>query len=823
MKANRFLLFILACILSIGTGWGKSQTFYYKYTAKTSTGNTTYGSVYANTTGTEPKSKDFTDKIESKSIAVDGYTAQSITLHLWAKPADGYTLEKWSDGTNTIAPGIEKNGVFSTSVELKATGTSESKPSSYTYTATFTKLGVVHVLAGEGGAAYIDKINNKKDDVVKLTAHNLYDYNFKGWEHNESIVSTDKEYTLTVSNATAGDYTAIFEKKTVTYYRLRNQNGYYLSIVGNQGYEIQHEDDGETFFDGFNLNGTIKLTKTNVITDPSTILKISHKAFNSGVYTEFNMEAQGINLKDVIKADIEKVKQQSSKFDMTEEFVLTWDGKDGYRIKNRDEGFFIQSVGSNSNAYFVSDAYPNANEDVWYFEPVDEEHIDSYYFGVVPERHAANGKHYTTLYTSFPYQCADDMKAYYADNVTDDGVANCYEITSGKVPALTPVILECTSTSASNNRLVPLSSDEVADDLEGTNLMKGVINLYTSMNGNTPVLSTTAFDASDNNKTMRVFDLDSKDDPIFNKNNTNTPSTYLASNTGYLDYFYDGEILLIQLWNPSLDIYVDGELDEEGATAEDFIAAQKENPNIMAVVLEDFADSFQNIDNVIVQHGYGSTATYDCANFVLTDKINWGSPVSFTAKSGSYERSNVGGLNSVCMPFAISTSDLPEGSTIYSLVTIDMEKSIASFEAVNSVAAGTPCLIKCADDAELWDFLLSNASVSPEVASVVMKGSYTKETLGLGYLKVNSDGTALTKTTASSTITPFRSYLVEPANMPAKALTIQFHTPTGIMNLDNITTGNDNFYSVDGRQSKALRKGINIVRNTDGSTRKILK
>ena len=52
----------------------------------------------------------------------------------------------------------------------------------------------------------------------------------------------------------------------------------------------------------------------------------------------------------------------------------------------------------------------------------------------------ANGKYYTTLYTDFPYQLSEGMKAYVVSEI-DGGKVNLEDI-SPYVPAETPVILE---------------------------------------------------------------------------------------------------------------------------------------------------------------------------------------------------------------------------------------------------------------------------------------------------------------------------------------------------------------------------------------------
>ena len=89
--------------------------------------------------------------------------------------------------------------------------------------------------------------------------------------------------------------------------------------------------------------------------------------------------------------------------------------------------------------------------------------MDKFYFGAKcgAKFTDGEGKYYTTMYTYFPYQCMDGVKAYYAKeaNVTDGvGEVICKEITSGKVPANTAVILECNGLTPKENRLVPLPS-----------------------------------------------------------------------------------------------------------------------------------------------------------------------------------------------------------------------------------------------------------------------------------------------------------------------------------------------------------------------------
>lgn len=74
------------------------------------------------------------------------------------------------------------------------------------------------------------------------------------------------------------------------------------------------------------------------------------------------------------------------------------------------------------------------------------------YFGVLPEIEH-NGSFYTTMYAAFPYKSvSSDTRMYYAELVRRD-VAVLKEIKDNFVPAATAVIVKCSSSNASDNRL----------------------------------------------------------------------------------------------------------------------------------------------------------------------------------------------------------------------------------------------------------------------------------------------------------------------------------------------------------------------------------
>jgi len=129
----------------------------------------------------------------------------------------------------------------------------------------------------------------------------------------------------------------------------------------------------------------------------------------------------------------------------------------------------------------------------WVPELIDAS-TDSY-FGVKPSV-TVGDKHYAPFYAAFAFSFASQgMKAYYITKV-DGNIAVIKQIEQEVIPASTPVLIECSSTNPSDNRLNLLAGNFPALD---KNLLKGVFfcNEFRSASKD----AITAFDAN----TMRVW------------------------------------------------------------------------------------------------------------------------------------------------------------------------------------------------------------------------------------------------------------------------------------------------------------------------------
>ena len=166
----------------------------------------------------------------------------------------------------------------------------------------------------------------------------------------------------------------------------------------------------------------------------------------------------------------------------------------------------------------------------WAVFPVSATDEDNY-FGITPTVMVGT-KHYYPFYAAFPFNFhSAGMKAYIVTKVDAKmGMAVMTEVT-GAVPASTPVLIECSSALATNNRLDLLASSGAA--LSG-NLLKGVYFCNQKRPKSKDAL--TAFDAN----TMRVLGVTAGGELGFVSQSTNLKTfsnkegSYLPSNQAYL-------------------------------------------------------------------------------------------------------------------------------------------------------------------------------------------------------------------------------------------------------------------------------------------------
>lgn len=522
----RFKWLLLCCFLLLSVNMMAGGTdYYYKVTATASP--TGEGKVYVSDQKTTPKSDDYG---EEKSITASGSStgqAASKEFYLFAQPAEGYVFDKWTKDDGTTELSKQKNATTGT---LTSSSKNENNPATFGYIAHFIKAGAAYVVSEDEavGTAGISKPTNAIGEEVTLTAYpDMFAGKFKAWTKDGKVVSTDNPYTFTVTADNKGKYVATFDKIDMA------NKGFYCivrNVKFNRNLGLMGISDQTVSRDNRALKNSIMLLESNsdvMHASPAFVLKITGTSDGTGGLNDANLEAQGMESKTI-------------------------SGKT-FTFSNKGDHFYIYGSAGSLSTYMVdfNDAftqeegvgkvnhpklYNGANEDDasyhWQVIPITRNSTDAY-FGAMPSEKAKVGdKYYTTMYTAFPYECLDGVKAYTVDKINADGTVHLKEITSGKVPSKTAVVLACNSTKPNENRLLPLLEEPAA--VEGDNLLKGEIWLKDE--NKTENKYRTKFDAS----TMRV--LGNTTGSFDNVNNSDVLEggskgtlTYIKNNTCYLD------------------------------------------------------------------------------------------------------------------------------------------------------------------------------------------------------------------------------------------------------------------------------------------------
>ena len=503
-------------------------TFYYKVTAEAKP--TGYGKVYLSTTNETPTDDQYSSrrgtgiKKENVSTQVEAITR---TAYLWAKPEEGYMFTHWT--SQNLKTGAETPFSWSkraTDIFTTASTTSD-EAKAYQYNAHFAKIGKVYpVSSDEGlGTVMIDIPENKVGDEVTLTAQpDQLAGRFLGWrKDNSSTLTNVNPYSLKVTDSNSGTYTAVFEAKEIstkgTYCYVRNNNtNRLLGVTGSS--ESTLSDEQREFKHSMMM---VPNTNPRAHAIPSLVIKIMGESTQTGSLENVEMITQGISTYDL----------NHTKFRVARKY----DGS--YYIFGQYEGvsLYINDRGNTTRKFeFIGDVrtpslynrYEEETYSRWYLDIIDADDPDNY-FGAMPDAKCNKGSYYyTTLYTPFPYECLDGVKAYTVDMITEDGRPHLAEIKGGKVPANTAVVLECSATQPINNRLMPLTED--IEPLTGINMLKGEIWLEDESGDEANYR--TPFDPA----SMRVLGDGAK---FVNTNLTDPVSgkvlTYIANNSCYLD------------------------------------------------------------------------------------------------------------------------------------------------------------------------------------------------------------------------------------------------------------------------------------------------
>lgn len=197
------------------------------------------------------------------------------------------------------------------------------------------------------------------------------------------------------------------------------------------------------------------------------------------------------------------------------------------------------------------------------------------------------------------------------------------------------------------------------------------------------------------------------------------------------------------------------------------------------------------------------------ASMTLADAQDYTSTGDFTVSALTYLRQLETGFNSLCLPFAITTEMLGEGSRIFELREVG--SSEVALRGVSAVAAGKPCIVWVPATCSPFAALTNVAMVSSVDNSGELKGSFTNKAIGADkykLAKLSGGDVVFGKTSEAATVAAFRSYI--DTSVSVKALSLVLNDGTGIATLTS-EKEDATAYDLSGRRVQKMTKGVYIV------------
>lgn len=320
------------------------------------------------------------------------------------------------------------------------------------------------------------------------------------------------------------------------FYRIKNRGeaGRYISIENDK---VSEESKKISFTSGKSVSASVEALKTvkNRESNPGTVIYVSGSDY------ALTLDAQGMNTDELLN----KFGYSGYKLKLSSkgELNTTYQGMQidlidfGYEYPVTRNAFCavatLNFISTNSVSQYA----------LWDLKKIDN--VEEY-FGIYPnEGIEIGGKYYTTLFTSFAYQLREGMKAYYIDqhiydtNHVQEPIARLQEITDGKVPAATPVIIECSSSNVADNKVTLLT--ETLSPIKGNELKGRIFCFIPTQYEDQNMKNALEF----NKSTMRVMGLvdierDNSNGKIigaklaFVNEASNTYNNTLTLNNGYI-------------------------------------------------------------------------------------------------------------------------------------------------------------------------------------------------------------------------------------------------------------------------------------------------
>lgn len=577
---NKIIKLLMSVLFMCVASGASASTFYAKAVAHGQSGR---GKVYVSKTESTPASTDFNTESVLTNSGSGGNSVGTVNFYLYAQPEPGYVLRCWSDNADGTGDALSTANPYAIEISSSIKDENAANIPTKTYYAIFDREPTVSVKADPAdlGLPSMSAYENSVGDEITLhgtAANELYDWagftrkygkvpnkyiRFVRWKNSAGeTVSTDKDYTFTITEENKGVYTAEYEVVSSIdgpgYYRVWTGADAMVRVAGKVALRLSSSNvcvltDVGLVCNPYGSYETVSNGTNNVYNDPSGIIYISGTAgaitayeSDKNVISDATLSGQGVNSKE---------------FFPNNTINIQWHSNPGY-YKLVSSGASLKHLFNSNVAYntgygtIVASSNQDGPENQFEVNKVCRETMDRdrYWFGACPDVSMSfDGGYWESMYTAFPYELVeeDGHEAYVVSGyrVEDDvTVLSLRKIGNGIVPANTAVLIKCQAPAdlteylkgnglTPQNRLIPIEPGDSRIDasVADGNLLKGVIQLNTV---EIPAKTEVTNDYADEGYTrfdgagMRIFGVNGEGNVGFYKLEENA---VMKSNRVYLD------------------------------------------------------------------------------------------------------------------------------------------------------------------------------------------------------------------------------------------------------------------------------------------------
>lgn len=577
---NKIIKLLMSVLFMCVASGASASTFYAKAVAHGQSGR---GKVYVSKTETTPASTDFNTDSELTNSGSGGNSVGTVNFYLYAQPDPGYVLRCWSDKADGTGDALSTANPYAIEISSSIKDENAANIPTKTYYAIFDREPTVSVKAepADLGLPSMSAYENSVGDEITLhgtAANELYDWTqfikkygkvpnkyirFVRWKNSAGeTVSTDKDYTFTITEENKGVYTAEYEVVSSIdgpgYYRVWTGADAMVRVAGKVALRLSSSNvcvltDVGLVCNPYGSYETVSNGTNNVYNDPSGIIYISGTAGaitayepDKNVISDATLSGQGVNSKE---------------FFPNNTINIQWHSNPGY-YKLVSSGASLKHLFNSNVAYntgygtIVASSNQDGPENQFEVNKVCRETMDRdrYWFGACPDESMSfDGGYWESMYTAFPYELVEEdgheayiVSGYRVEN--DVTVLSLRKIGNGIVPANTAVLIKCQAPTdlteylkgnglTPQNRLIPIEPGDsrINASVADGNLLKGVIQLNTV---EIPAKTEVTNDYADEGYTrfdgagMRVFGVNGEGKVGFYKLEENA---VMKSNRVYLD------------------------------------------------------------------------------------------------------------------------------------------------------------------------------------------------------------------------------------------------------------------------------------------------